>query len=262
MKNSVPNYMIQSVLTSIDVLDCFSRDEQNLGISEISRKLGLNKSRVHRILLTLEEKGFVVKDPGTLKYRLGLKLFQLGHLVEEQIEIRHCAHPYMQRLVEVTEETVNLNVIYDGKRMSIKKIESPHEIRQAVTLGKMLPLHSGAPGKVLMAYLSSERLEDFLDNTELQTAGPNTITDRDELLLELQRIRECGYAISREETYLGAFSIAAPVWDFSGLVIAALSVTGPVSRFSDDRVREFVPLVTAATKSLSRELGYQGKPLP
>jgi DNA-binding IclR family transcriptional regulator len=250
--------MIQSVLTSIDVLDCFSREEQNLGISDISRKLGLNRSRVHRILLTLEEKGFVVKDPGTMKYRLGLKLFQLGHLVEEQIEIRHCAHPYMQKLVNETEETVNLNVIYNGKRMSIKKIESPHDIRQAVTLGKMLPLYSGAPGKVLMAFLPSDKLEDYLKETELQLAGPNTITDRDELLQELEKIRKCRYAISREETYLGAFSIAAPVWDFSGNVTAALSVTGPVSRFSDDRIREFVPLVINAARSISVELGYQG----
>jgi DNA-binding IclR family transcriptional regulator len=164
----------------------------------------------------------------------------------------------MQKLVNETEETVNLNVIYNGKRMSIKKIESPHDIRQAVTLGKMLPLYSGAPGKVLMAFLPSDKLEDYLKETELQLAGPNTITDRDELLQELEKIRKCRYAISREETYLGAFSIAAPVWDFSGNVTAALSVTGPVSRFSDDRIREFVPLVINAARSISVELGYQG----
>lgn len=256
MNNSNANYLIQSLLTSFDVLDCFSREEKNLGISEISRKLGLNKSRVHRILITLEDRGMVVKDPETMKYRLGLKLFQLGHLVEEQLEIRNCAHPFMQELAVETEETINLNVIYNGKRMSVKKIESPHEIRQAVELGKTIPLHSGAPGKVLLAFLPAENLVDFLAESELLPMGPNTIIDRDSLVTELESIREQGYSISVEETYLGAVSIAAPVRDFSGNVIAAISVTGPVSRFSGEKISCFIPLVTNAAESISEALGY------
>ncbi len=254
--NNNPNYLIQSLLTSIDVLDCFSREEQNLGISEISRKLGLNKSRVHRILLTLEQRSIVVKNPDTMKYRLGLKLFQLGYLVEEQLEIRHYAHPFMQNLALETKETINLNVLYNGRRMSVKKIESPHEIRQAVELGKSLPIHSGAPGKVLMAYLPDDSLTGLLEDKKLITMGPNTITDREDLLAELSKVRKQGYSISFEETYLGAVSIAAPVRDFSGSVIAALSVTGPVSRFTDVNIRRFIPLVIGAANSISTALGY------
>ncbi len=257
MKNSNSSYLIQSLLTSIDVLDCFSKEEKNLGISEISRKLGLNKSRVHRILLTLEGRGIVVRNPDTMKYRLGLKLFQLGHLVEEQLEIRHCAHPFMEKLALETEETINLNIIYNGKRMSVKKIESRHEIRQAVELGKSIPIHSGAPGKVLMAYLPVDSLRQLLEENELTTMGPNTITDGDDLLIELSRIRDQGYSISFEETYLGAVSIAAPVRDFSGSVIAALSVTGPVSRFSDQNISRFIPLVIGSANSISGALGYR-----
>lgn len=252
-------YHIQSLQSALDVLEAFSLKEKNLGISEISRKLDMNKSRVHRILVTLENSGYVTRNDETQKYRLGLKLFQLGHIVEEQMEVSHFALPVMQKLAFETQETVNLNVIHDGQRMSVEKIESPHEIRQAVELGKTLPLYSGAPGKVLLANLPQNRINEILHQAKLKAMGPRTITDPGKLMEELEKVRDLGYSVSFEETYLGAVSIAAPVRDFSGKVIAAISITGPVSRFSEENIKRFIPLALQAGKEISAALGYSDR---
>ena len=259
MSDLKTQYHIQSLQSALDVLEAFTLQERQLGISDISRKLGMNKSRVHRILVTLENSGYVNRNEETQKYRLGLKLFQLGHIVEEQMEVRHSALPVMKELALETEETINLNVIHDGHRMSVEKIESPHEIRQAVELGKTLPLYSGAPGKVLLANLPEAKRNEIIHHVVLQRMGPRTITDPEKLHTELEKVREVGYSVSFEETYLGAVSIAAPVRNFSGTVIAAISITGPVSRFSTEKIDKFIPLAIRAGKVISKALGFEDK---
>jgi len=143
--------------------------------------------------------------------------------------------------------------------MSVEKNESPHEIRQAVELGKTLPLYSGAPGKVLLANLPQVRIHEILHQAKLKAMGPRTITDPEKLIEELQKVRDLGYSVSFEETYLGAVSIAAPVRDFSGMVIAAISITGPVSRFSKENIAKFIPLAIQAGKEISVALGYSDR---
>lgn len=128
-----------------------------------------------------------------------------------------------------------MNIISDGKRVSIEKIESTQDIRYIIHLGESLPLYCGGSGKALLAFLSNEEIDKFITQEKLKKLGPNTITDPIKLKEHLKQIRKNGYAISFEERIKGSVSIGAPIFDFSGKVIASLSISGPISRFTKKR---------------------------
>jgi len=250
------DYYIHSVKRAIQILNSLTLQNKELGITELSKKLNLHKSTVHRILVTLEDENMVAKNQISQKYRLGMKLFELGNIAKEQIEIKNIAFPIMEELAKKTEESIDLNIIIDEKRVSIEKIDSPHDVRRIIQLGKSLPLYCGGSGKAILAFLPASEIERIIKKENLVFLGPATITDPVILREHLKEIRKKGYAMSFEERILGSASVAAPIFDYKGNVIASISISGPITRFTKKKIPEFISLVKEAAKDISKILGY------
>ena len=245
------DYYIKSIRRAIQALNSFTSEEREWGVTELGKKLNLHKSTIHRILITLEDEGFVTKNKVTQKYRLGMKLFELGHIIRYQIEIRTYALPIMEKLSQKTEESVTLSIISGKKRVVIEKVESIHDIRQVIQLGKPIPIYCGASSKLLLAFLPDEEINKIIKKKKLVSLGPNTITNPVKLKKHLEEIRRKGYAISYEERILGSASVAAPIWDYKGEIIASLAIVGPINRFDKKKIPSFLSLVTEAANKLS-----------
>lgn len=249
---------VRAVERALDILLLYSQDQPELSISEIARHVELPKSTVHRLLTALQHKGFIQQNPENQKYGLGMVLMHLGHLVAEQLDIRRLARPLMRHLERETGETVNLNVARDGHRVCIEKVESHQDVRHFVEVGKQLPIYCGASGKVLMAYMEPDEVEEIVRRTGLSPYTSRTIADPEALRQELAAIRRRGYATSASERVEGASSVSAPVRDSTGRVVASLTISGPSFRFTPEKVLDFVDKVLQAASELSRILGYRG----
>jgi DNA-binding IclR family transcriptional regulator len=260
MRNDVPQSGtpgargVQALERALDLLWALA-DGGEMGIAELSRRLSLPKSTVHRLLKPLAARGLVSRDPATARYRLGPGTFRLGSAFVESLDVRQAALPVMHELASRTGETVNLNILQGEYRVCIEKVDSVQDVRHFVELGRPLPLFAGASGKVLLAHASPHTVEAVLRKLRPLTA--RTITDPDRLRAELERIRRQGYAVSSDERVEGAAAVSAPVRNAPGEVVAGLTVSGPSYRFTAVRVRELVPLVVDGAERISRRLGYR-----
>lgn len=228
--------------------------EPDVGVSELARTLGYSKTVVHRIVRTLVATGFFVVDERTRRYRLGPGAVSVGLAALARMEVPRIAQPYMERLVARTAETATLSARYGDQRMYLAQVLSPQEIRMAVPLGQLFPLHVGGSSKAILASLDSAERTAYLDRA---LAGTMSVTSREELEDELRRIHRRGYAVSRGERQVDAGSVAAPVFDATGRVYGSLSICGPVARISDDKLEEYGSLITEAAASISAGLGYR-----
>ncbi len=257
MSKKRSEYYLKSLNKAMQILNALAQENVELGVTELSKKVGWHKSTVHRILVTLEDERLVAQDKVTQKYRLGIKLFELGSLVQEQVEIRKLALPAMKRLAQETEESIDLNIISSGKRVSIEKIESTHDIRRIIQLGERLPLYCGGSGKALLAFLPEEEIDKILQQERLIPFTSHTITDPFKLKEHLKEIKKLGYATSFEERIPGSASVAAPIFNFKGKVVASLSISGPISRFTHEKLPKLIALVKDTTRDISFSLGGQ-----
>ncbi|AKX93118.1 IclR family transcriptional regulator [Moorella thermoacetica] len=248
-------YILQSVDNALRILEAFSANEPELGISELSRKLGLSKSAVFRLVLTLQSRGFLSQDPVTGKYLLGLKTLYLGGLVLKQMDLVKIARTHLEELVKKSAEVAHLVVLEQGEAVFIGKVESQRPMMMGSYVGARMPAYCTATGKVLLAHLPSEELENYLRNTTFTRFTSNTITNPEKLREHLISIRTQGYAVDKEESEEGLFCIAAPVKDNGGKVLAAISISGPAGRL-EKRWEEFRELVISAAENISRSLGW------
>jgi DNA-binding IclR family transcriptional regulator len=239
------------------ILSCFSESEAELGVMQISRRTGLHKSTISRLLASLHKEGFLDKDLNTGKYHLGLGLVSLAGSVLERLDLRRTAHPEIAKLVEITQETINISVLDGEECINIESAHSPKSIRYAGQLGRRTPLHCTSTGKVLLANLNAEERQKILSQP-LNMFTPHTEIDPDALERALEVIREQGYAISYEEFEEGLVGIAAPIKDHTGNVMAALSVSGPTYRMGSDKLDEYISPLQIASKRISRLLGHLG----
>jgi IclR family acetate operon transcriptional repressor len=246
---------IQSVQRAIAILKAFSIDRPELGVNELSRKLGLHKSTVSRLLSTLEQGGLVEQNLETGKFRLGVGLICLAGLVVTYKDVKMAAGPYLRQLAEMSRETVNLAIMDGEQVVNIEQVASPHIVKDLGWVGRRTPLHSTSTGKVLLAHLRKEEIEGHLAR-ELLRFTDKTITDPTQLRKELRKIREQGYAVGQEELEVGLNAIAAPIRGHEGTVIAAVSVSGPSYRVSPQKIPILAELVKQAAKQISRQLGY------
>lgn len=248
--------MIESIHKMARIINCFSRETPVLGNSEIAEQLGLNSSSVHHLIRSLCEEGILTRDRQSAKYRLGWKLLEWGNLVMNQHDLHTEAMPWVQALVEKLNETVHIGVFDQGKVIFILKVESKHSLRMSTYIGARKPAYCTSIGKVLLAY-HPDYIGEVVQRG-LQQHGPNTITDETELQSELQDVRKSGYAKDNEEYERGLFSVAAPIYAYSGEVIAALSVAGPTFRMKNQTLGNLVTQLKETAGSISRELGYAG----
>ncbi len=249
--------LIQSVDRALQILETFSREKKELGVTELSNILGLHKSTTFGLLATLENRGFVDQNISTGKYKLGLKLFELGNLVKDSMELRAIAYPILKELVDKYEETVHLVVHDKGEVVYIDKIDSNSAININSYVGKRNPMYCTGVGKCLLAYMDAEYVENIL-SSELKAYTANTIVDPEKIKDELVNARLNGYCFDNEEIEEGLRCIAAPIKNHLGQVIAAISVSGPSMRMTDQKFDLLIEPVKETTLKISRQLGYRG----
>ncbi len=248
---------ILTVSRALDVLSFFGRHTgRTLGVTEISKELGLSKAVVHRILTTLVEKGYISLDLETRRYSLGVEVLMLGLSYLDRVDVRALALPVMRELVEETGETSTLSIRTGDTRIYLDQITPPTDVKMSVRLGHPYPLHAGSSSKAILAFMSEEEREHYLTRGPLDPWTPTTITDADALRDELAEIRRRGFARSLAERQAGAASIAAPVLDHRGLPVAAISICGPMERF-ESQMEEAAASVVRAARGLSVAFGFR-----
>jgi IclR family transcriptional regulator, acetate operon repressor len=247
---------VQSFDRAVAILDAFTAERSALGVSEIARITGLKRSTVHRLLVTLRRSELVQQLPNSTDYALGPHVLRLAEVAFHQVNLEKTAKTIMPRLRDQCDETVGLHArLGPTTRTVLDQVESRQPLRRIYTeIGMPIPIYLGAPGKVLLAYSSSELQEEVLSG-KLERATPRTITDPHKLRVELARTRKRGYALSLGERVAEISTLAVPVANHTGAVIASLSVTGPSSRLSKKRLLELMPMAVEAAHEISVNLG-------
>lgn len=252
-----PKGFVNSVGKADEIIDAFkSKDE--LSITELSEILGHYPSAIHRFLTTLEYLGYVEQDPASGKYRLGLKLLELGYLVFDRMDLRQRVRPVLKELAEISGETANL-AIFDEKQEAIifvDQIESPRDITMRLRVGYQAQIHATALGKTIFANLPEIKAQEILHKAKFPKLTKNTITDPERLQKHLNSIRQNGFAIDNEEAVEGAICIAAPIRDHTGQVVAAMSISALANRINDGNINERIELVKQSALKASQRLGY------
>ncbi|HYE82359.1 MAG TPA: IclR family transcriptional regulator [Clostridia bacterium] len=245
--------IIQSVSRAVQVLNCFEKHEE-LGVTEISKMMELHKSTAFGLIATLEECRLLEKNEDTGKYRLGLELFRLGTKVNSSL--RGIVIPYLERLVSLYGETVNLVSADDTYVIYLEKVESSHSMRICTMVGGRLPIYCTAVGKAILANLPEAEADSIIERMDFRKFTDNTICDKEKLLKYLAYAKEKGYAEESEELELGLSCVAAPIFNHFGRAFAAISVSGPASRMTEDFRKKISISLMEFTQDISRKLGY------
>lgn len=246
---------VQSLDRAVAILNCFDELRPELGASEIAREVGLTRSTAHRLLQSLQTHDLVQQVPGSRNYALGPHILRLAHAAVLRVNLPALAKPVMVRLRDEVDETVGLHVYQgDQARVVIDQVESHKPLRRSYTeIGEPIPLFHGAPGKLLLAHLDERQRKAILSG-EMPPATPHTHTDPVRLNAELTEIVEQGHALSFQERLEGISSLAVPVWNHTGAVVAALSVSGPSSRLPEQSLREMAEAAKTAAAMLTASM--------
>lgn len=248
-------YSIEVVAKAFDLLQVFIDEKKDaLSLGEIAARVGLNKNAVFRLLVTLTEKGFLVKSPETGKYRLSLKFIELGRVARLGNDLRNVALPRMKELWRDFEDTVNLAVLDEGQICYLEVLESPHRFKFVASPGDHDPVHCTALGKAMMAHLPVAEVRGILAERDMPRYTANTITRHADLEQDLARIRERGYALNEGEMVEASRCVAAPILLRKGEVAGALSVSGTAARIPDDRIPQISQALLRCCAEISREL--------
>jgi len=257
-KKEKADYVVQSVDRALDILESFDFNEEELGVSELAHKLDLHKNNVFRLLATLEVRGYIEQDKKSGNYRLGIKTFEIANVFLHHLGLRRQARPILEELVGRCDETGYLAVLDGSDVIYVLMHETSQTVRIVLRLGQRLPAHCTAAGKAQLAFESVDRLQLLFKDKPLRKLTDNTITSPDALRGHLREVARLGFATDNEEFELGVRCIAAPVKDYSKKVVASIGLSGPLSRFSMDRIeKELAPLVKEAGERISERLGYE-----
>jgi IclR family acetate operon transcriptional repressor len=249
---------LSSVRNAARLLKEFSGVDKQLGVTELSDRLGLGKSTVHRLLATLAEERLLERDAASGRYRLGLGIYELGAVVTAHVDLHEAALPAMVGLRQRTGETVQVSVLDGLEVVYVERLDSPHTLRIFSRVGHRLPAPATSSGKVLLAGLPPQTLDARLKQWRPVAMTPNTITDEQALRDELQLVARRGWAENVEEGEIGVASVGAPIRGIDGSVAAAVSVAGPIARVRGGSLRRFCGAVVEAANAISARLGYRG----
>ena len=247
--------VVNSVSKAIMILSLLG-SRPGLTLQRICDLLSLPKSSAYSILATLEKEGLVERESGVKTYHLGIRLFEIGNLALGDYEIRRTAEPYIRRLNEELDETVHLTIPIGGEVLYIDCYESTKRLRTYPVIGVRAPMHSTAVGKDVLAYLPEREVERIILEKGLERSTVNTITDPSALRVELAETIARGYSIDDEEHEEGVRCVGAPILDYTGSVVASISVSGPVQRMPDAEIPKTGTLVARTALEISRKLGY------
>jgi DNA-binding IclR family transcriptional regulator len=252
---------VRVVDRALAILEELADGSTSLGDVALAEKLGLHKSTVHRLVAVLQRKGFVERDPGSTKYRLGWRIFELGMAAASRLDVLERAKPYVTQLVEATGETAHFGVLRQGEVVSLVNVESSYTVRTPSTIGRHIPLHCTSQGKVILAFLPADQLASKLKDYVFSRHSANTIVTKERFLEELALVVNRGYAVDNEEFEEGLRCIGAPVLDHTQEVTGAISIAGPTFRVTGSRLPALSRVVKRIAAELSRALGYRA-PVP
>jgi len=247
---------VRSVERALSILFCVADSQSPLGLSELGRSVGVDKATTLRLLVTLEKFGLVTREPQLRRYVLGPGINRFINTT--QADIRRVCRPHMERLVEATGEAVCLDVLRGLERVVAEAVDAHYVLCVAPKIGSSDPIYVGASGKVIMAYLDADEIDDIVEKTKLKPLTKDTITDAKRLKAQFAKIRQQGYAISHGETLPGGASVAAPVFDSDGRVVAAIDLRGPQLRLDRAKLHQLAPQVIKCASSISLEIGFSG----
>lgn len=251
----LPQRTIRSVERALEVLGAFSFARHAMTVEELSSRLGLPLSSAYRFVATLRKAGFLTYRPADGRCQLGVRVFELGAVVQATLDVREKALPFMQTLSRSTGQSVFLFVPAEKEAICIEKVEGRAGLQITLGVGERVPYHTGAVAQVLLAHR-----EDLWPvrgaGRALQRVTPRTVTDPRKLLQKLQAIRAQGYAYSDQELETGSRAIAAPIRNIWGQIVAAMGLAGAVHAFHKRAVQEWTPLVREYAEKISAELGY------
>jgi DNA-binding IclR family transcriptional regulator len=256
-KKDKSEYIIQAVDHALDLLEQFKGDIDELGVTELSKRLKLHKNNVFRLLATLESRNYIEQNRVTENYRLGLKTLELGQTFIKQMGLLRQSRPVLEALVKECNETTYVAILKESHIVYLDAVETDMTVRVVPRVGARLPAYCTAAGKVQLAYMTDEELDNYLPTKELKAYTTHTITDRDQLKEHLRKIADQGYALDNEEMDIGVCCVGAPIRDYTRRIIGAISISGPSMRFSMERMeKELIPLVKRAGEDISTKLGF------
>jgi DNA-binding IclR family transcriptional regulator len=251
------NYLIQSVAHSLDVLEQFFGDGDELGVTELSKRLKLHKNNVFRLLATLEARGYIEQNKASENYRLGIKCLHLGRRYIHHMGLVRQARPILEDLAKKSGESSFVAVVRRDGVVPLEAAEPENRpVKITPPIGEALPLHCTAIGKAHLAFDPEAQLRASLPD-QLERFTSQTIVERDRLLEQLETVTRDGYSVDSGEYFEDVSSIAVPIRDYTRSVVGSLAIAGPAYRIPCDRInQELAPIVIDAGRELSRRLGY------
>lgn len=242
---------VQSVGRVLDLLEALAGEDTGIGVTRLGHATGLPYATIHRLLATLRERGYVAQDADSRRYTLGPRLIWLGEAAESLYGV--WVRPYLSQLVELTGESANMAILEGDHAVYVAQVPSPHTVRMFTQIGNRVMLHSTAVGKVMLAYQSRDLAWQVIRDRGLPERTVNTITDADEFIATLDDVEAQGFAVDSEEEEIGVRCVAVPVFELGGTV-AALSISGPVTRLSEETYRDFLPTMQTIAGSVTASL--------
>lgn len=252
-------YTVKSLVKALKIIEVLADEEPPYTLTQLSRRLRMHVSTVHRLLVNLVRQGFVEEDAISGGYQLSYRVLRMGLRVLERMDFRRVALPVLHELNQRTQETVHMSILENGHAISIEKLVSPQPVGLDARIGGLTPLHCSGVGKTLLAFNGDELLGRIVQSPGLARLTANTITGLPQLRKELDRIREQGFAVDQEEAVEGLRCIAGPIFNHKGEIVAAFSVAGPATRMTSGRIPEISQLVREASQQISYRLGYRSK---
>ncbi|MCB2169292.1 MAG: IclR family transcriptional regulator [Deltaproteobacteria bacterium] len=259
MTGAKPKNLVQTIERAAFIFDILSQFPNGLSLGELARKTNLPKGTAHRLLSSMAYFDFIRQEPTTKNYHLGFKLADLGNLLLTQIDLRSQARSFLINLSETVKETVHLVVLDKDKALYIDKVDlhpKASGLHMVSRLGSRIALHCSSVGKVLLAHMGKTDAEKLISGIGLTKRTQNTISDPEELMQHLSFVRENGYAIDDEENEEGIRCVAAPIRNGNCKVEAAVSISGPTTRITMDRIEtELKKLICETANNISIQLG-------
>ncbi len=254
-------YQLHSLDRAVAVLEMLGESDMPLSLAEVCQRMSLHKSTAHRSLMVLERSALIERTPEN-RYRLGLKLYELGNRAVEQIDLRTRVHPYFRRLASQVGETVHLGVLQKTSVVYLDKVEPNRRVCISSKTGTSNPVYCTSMGKAMLAFQPAEAIEQIVSTIRFVRYTPKTLASKEALLKALERVRRRGYAIDDQEIEVGVRCIGAPIFDDRRRAIAAVSVSGPTSRITAQSMPEIAERLLLCCREISASLGLRGKKRP
>ena len=254
-------YQLQSLDRAVAVLEMLGESETALSLAEVCQRLHLHKSTAHRSLMVLERSALIERTPEN-RYRLGLKLYELGNRAVEQVDLRTRVHPYFRRLAAQVGETVHLSVLQKTSIVYLDKVEPNRRVCVSSKTGSSNPVYCTAMGKAMLAFQPPALIDQIVSKIRFVRYTHKTINSKEALLRALERVRRRGYAIDDQEIEMGVRCVGAPIFDERHQAIAAVSVSGPATRITAPNMSEIAEHLLRCCRDISLSLGVHARKRP